>query len=256
MGNLTLSGATSGQITIAPPAVAGTNTLTLPASTGSILTNPLVAGTASVAPLSFTSGTNLTSATAGAFEYDGTSFYGTPIGAQRGIVPGMQYFRLNSSLAGANSTATQSIFGVGVTLSSNTVYEFEAMYAWTKTAGTTSHTVSFLFGGTATINNIYYTINTGGDSVSGQNGYFLDTSSIMFGSPVATAKSIGSFSTLVQNRGFSFRGTVSVNAGGTFIPQYVLSAAPGGAYTVLAGSFFLIYPIGAAGANTSVGTWA
>ena len=51
-------------------------------------------------------------------------------------------------------------------------------------------------------------------------------------------------------------GVISVNAGGTFIPQYTLSAAPGGAYTTAANSYFLIYPIGASGANTSVGTWA
>jgi hypothetical protein len=51
-------------------------------------------------------------------------------------------------------------------------------------------------------------------------------------------------------------GTVSVNAGGTFIPQYQLSAAPGGAYTVALGAYFLIYPVGTSGSNTSVGTWA
>ena len=37
MGNLILGGATSGQITVAPPAVAGTNTATLPAGTGTII---------------------------------------------------------------------------------------------------------------------------------------------------------------------------------------------------------------------------
>lgn len=37
MGNLTLNGATSGQITISPPAVAGTNTLSLPAATDTIV---------------------------------------------------------------------------------------------------------------------------------------------------------------------------------------------------------------------------
>jgi len=35
-----------------------------------------------------------------------------------------------------------------------------------------------------------------------------------------------------------------------------LSAAPGGAYTTAIGSYFLIYPISASGANVSVGTWA
>jgi hypothetical protein len=39
MGTLTLNGATSGQITLAPTAVAGTNTLTLPAATGTVLTS-------------------------------------------------------------------------------------------------------------------------------------------------------------------------------------------------------------------------
>jgi len=39
MGNLTLNGATSGQLTLAPPAVAGTNTLTLPAQTATVLTD-------------------------------------------------------------------------------------------------------------------------------------------------------------------------------------------------------------------------
>jgi hypothetical protein len=37
MGNLTLNGSTSGAITISPPAIAGTNTLTLPAVTGTVL---------------------------------------------------------------------------------------------------------------------------------------------------------------------------------------------------------------------------
>ena len=53
-----------------------------------------------------------------------------------------------------------------------------------------------------------------------------------------------------------FNGTVSINAGGTFTPQYQLSAAPGGAYSTVAGSYFAIWPIGTAGANTSVGPWA
>lgn len=37
MGNLVLNGSTSGSITVSPPAVAGSNTLTLPAATGTVL---------------------------------------------------------------------------------------------------------------------------------------------------------------------------------------------------------------------------
>jgi hypothetical protein len=75
-----------------------------------------------------------------------------------------------------------------------------------------------------------------------------------------TTASATAFDTAITSATFfsmvRVEGTVSVNAGGTFIPQYSLSAAPGGAYTTQIGSYFLIYPISAAGSNTSVGTWA
>ena len=111
-----------------------------------------------MAPFNLTSGTNLTTATAGAIEYDGKVFYGTPQGAQRGVIPGMQFFRLESNLAGANATGAQNTFGVSVTLSTSTIYAFESVIALSKAAGTTSHTISVGFGGSATVNNIGYSI--------------------------------------------------------------------------------------------------
>jgi hypothetical protein len=216
-------------------------------------TGGLVAGTASVAPLKFASGTNLTSATAGAVEYDGKVFYGTPQSTQRGVILGAQFFRLNSGVVGADATSAQSVFGVGVSLSASTVYAFEVNFTLTKTAGTTSHTLSHGFGGTATLNNILY-----------EAVYVTSTAAL----PTGAASNMGSFNTasatVVMAAATSatntfiitYKGTVSVNAGGTFIPQYTLSAAPGGAYTTTAGSYFMIYPIGVSGANTSVGTWA
>ena len=54
MGNLTLNGATSGQITISPPAVAGSNTLTLPAATGTIALSNQVLTWQSVQTANFT----------------------------------------------------------------------------------------------------------------------------------------------------------------------------------------------------------
>jgi len=269
MGNLTLNGATSGQITVTPTAVAGTNTLTLPAATDTLvgkattdtltnktLTGPILsAGTTSVAPLNFTSGTNLTSATAGALEYDGKVIYGTPSGSQRGVILDAQYYRLDSNFAGANSTSVQSIFGVGVTLSSSTVYKFQADFQLYKSAGTTSHTVSMLFGGTATINSIYYIVSIATGTATQSN--FIDTALAEAVVNQATATVINTASsTATLSRYYTMIGMVSINAGGTFIPQYQLSAAPGGAYSTTTNSSILIYPIGAAGANTSVGTWA
>ena len=197
----------------------------------------------------------LGAAVAGEFDYNGTTLLFTPIGTQRGVVPGMQYFRLNGALAGTNVTTAQNVFGVGCTLSASTVYAFEAVYAFSKSGGTTSHNFQLLFGGTATINNIAYTFLrassvtsfTDVSAFNGLGGYIQTAAATAI---VTNWASAGAYFTI------TLRGTVSVNAGGTFIPQYALSAAPGGAYTTAIGSYFSIYPVGAAGSNVSVGTWA
>ena len=197
----------------------------------------------------------LGSAVTGELEYDGKVPYFTPQGLERGVVPGMQYYRLNSALAGANTSVAQNIFGVGVSLSSDTIYEFEAFFPMSKTAGTTSNTISFLFAGTATLNNIGYNIRRSAsltsftDLASSPNGWLY--------TQVATATVVtGARTNASYYDQTIFQGTVSVSVGGTFIPQYKLSAAPGGAYTTALGSYFLIYPVGAAGSNTSVGDWS
>jgi len=339
MGNISLAGATSGQITLSPPAVAGTNTLTLPASTGTLMisaspaiTTPtltgavLAAGTASVAPLDFTAGTNLTTALDGTVEYDGKVFYATPQGTQRGVVPGMQYFRRETTTAGISSNVVQPFFvngnstassisgttltvggtvtgtfsvgqflaaqGItagtyitalgtgtggagtytvnnsqtiasttiqsmyGVTLSSSTVYRFEADFLISKSAGTTSHTLSTLFGGSATVNSIAYLIIA---ASTGSQSTFNFTDTAVTGTAItqASATVVASATTAAAiARYFRVNGIVSINAGGTFIPQYQLSAAPGGAYSVNANSSFSIYPIGASGSDNIVGAWA
>jgi hypothetical protein len=200
--------------------------------------------------------------TTGATEYNGTALYFTPSGTQRGVVPGQQMFVLNTTVTGNNATGAQSVFGLtnGVTLANSTVYAFDFAYALSKTAGTTSHTIGYGFGGTATTNNIAYLRNfqwsssgftsspntAAGDSVTW--GFVQSASSTTLTSEYT---STASMQWMVYGKG-----TVSINAGGTFLPQYSLSAAPGGAYTTQIGSYFLIYPIGAAGANVSIGTWS
>jgi hypothetical protein len=213
----------------------------------------LASGTASGSPLTFQSGTVLTTPASGAVEYDGKVVYTTPAG--RGVSPSMMFYRLNSNRAGNNATGAQSIFGVGVTLEASTVYGFTANFLASKTAGTTSHTFGILFGGTASLNNILYTASVAGALVA--------PPTVGTGTPVVAHLSAASLANLTSatssttiQYGYTYQGTVSVNASGTFIPQYQLSAAPGGAYSTIAGSFFAIWPIGAAGSNTSVGPWA
>lgn len=199
----------------------------------------------------------LSSASAGKFEFDGRVPYFTPLGTQRGVVPGMQFYRLNSAYAGSNVTTAQSVFGVGVTLSASTVYKFEAVYNLIKTAGTTSHGVSTRFGGTATFNNIIYNVaSADGSGTWGATGSGAAFRGTAFNATTAVQVSGSALTAATQVVWLTITGTLSVNEGGTFIPQYSLSAAPGGAYSTQIGSYFLIYPIDAAGANTSVGTWA
>lgn len=263
MSSVQISGNASGAgvLTIAAPNTASNFTLTLPTQTGTLISGTstanavIPAGTATVAPVLLTSGTNLTSATAGAVEYDGKVVYATPIGTQRGIVPTQQYYRLNADLVGANATGAQNIFGVGCTLSASTVYEFEMEFAMSKSAGTTPNAISLGFGGTATTNNIGYSVLEKSNTNSFTNLATNDTIQAYIQTTAATALS-GAQTAATIFYIFLIKGTVSINAGGTFIPQYTLSAAPGGAYSTVAGSYIRIAPLSASGANTSVGTWA
>jgi hypothetical protein len=173
-----------------------------------------------------------------------------------GLVPGELIYRLNTAYAGSNATGAQSVFGVGVTVSASTQYQFEGIYFLNKSAGTTSHTLSVGFGGTATLNNIGYFAQEGDNgtsqttvmSVSQPNTYaFLSaTQTVVMGARTTAANFVYVI----------VKGTVSINGSGTFTPQYSLSAAPGGAYTTQIGSYFKLSPMSASGANTSIGTWA
>lgn len=204
--------------------------------------------------LVLTSDTLSSPAAAGQIEYTSPIFTGTPIGTQRGIVPTQQYYRLDSAYVGSNATGAQSIFGVGVTLSASTVYEFEIAFTMVKTAGTTSHTLAIGIGGTATLNNIYVNgfFNTAGNSTLGATGAPASFASNTASSSVLT----GAITSAAEHWMMLYKGTVSINAGGTFIPQYTLSAAPGGAYSTQIGSYIRINPLSASGAATNVGTWA
>jgi hypothetical protein len=192
--------------------------------------------------------------TAGALEYASPVIYGTPIGTQRGVIPNSQFYRLNSDLAGANATGAQNTFGVSVTLSTSTVYAFESVIALSKAAGATSHTISVGFGGAATVNNISYGIIEKSNTTSFTNLATSDTIQAFIQTASATVMT-GAVASAAAFFMQNIKGTVSINAGGTFTPQYTLSAAPGGAYSTLTGSYFLIYPIGSAGL-INVGTWA
>ena len=204
--------------------------------------------------LALTSDTLVATPAAGNIEYSSPIFTGTPVGTQRGIVPTQQYYRLNADYVGSNATGAQSLFGVGVTLSSSTVYEFEIVFDLSRSAGVTSHTIALGFGGSASLNNILYQGYT--NQLTSATPLGASNSAGSFVSNTAGAATLTAAITTNNTNYFIVKGTASVNAGGTFIPQYTLSAAPGGAYSTIAGSYIRINPLSVSGAATNVGTWA
>jgi hypothetical protein len=211
----------------------------------------LDAGTTAIPAIKFTSGTNLTTADAGAWEYNGSVPFFTPSGTQRGLVPAMQFFRLNANLAGINGTGTQNVFGKSATVSSSTVYRFNAFITLNKTAGSYSHTLTFSIGGSAVFN----TSNWGGIITS--NASALPTALALVGRSTSNSlTATAAITTAAWNITLQVFGTISVATGGTFNLNYALSAAPGGAYSTIIGSCIELWPVGATGADINVGTWA
>ena len=211
----------------------------------------LAAGTATSAPLTLQSGTGLTSATAGAVEYDGTAFYSTPIAAQRGITASEQFYVTGADRSYTpGSGAQSSLLGVGVTLSGSTRYHF-ALKSTVSKAGGGGQALSVAFGGTATLSRLtYYYVTDSAASVTA--GSVNQTSGFSTGTTV-TPNTNAAVPVSIEIFGFI---DVGVSGGGTVIPTIGWSATPG-AVTVGAHSAMRIFPIGASGTgNTSIGNWA
>ena len=119
------------------------------------------AGTATVAPINFTSGTNLTTAAAGAAEFDGTAFYLTSVASSRQVVATEQIINQSGTRTFANSASAQAIFNAtangAITLAGSTTYEFEMMVAVSGLSGS-AHTISlgFAVGGSLTSIGYFY----------------------------------------------------------------------------------------------------
>jgi len=158
-----------------------------------------------------------------------------------------------SDLTGSNVNTAQPVFGStgdAVTVDAGTLYEFEAQYWITRAAGTTSHTTGVLFGGTATFTSIDYLAQ-----VTNPTGNALANVQQIMGSAASLLTLTAANTSATENVQVKLSGTMRINAGGTIIPQFQFSAAPGGAPTIKRGSYFKLRPITSAAA-AAVGPWA
>jgi hypothetical protein len=239
--SLTLSGALTGTSANLSGALSSTSTI----STTSTITGKLTptTGTTSISPLTFTSGTLLTTQTTGAVEMASNYFYATGTSTNgRGLIP-IEHFYLNmSDVALANSTANQNLFPQSITLAVGYYYfEIQANL----TTGNNSHNTAFGLGGTATYSSYIWNSL----AAQGASGNTLSRWNNNTSNPYNLFQS-GTTDTSTQ---IMVKGWFYVFTSGTVAPYIAFGSAPGGSTNaVTAPSFIKIIktPI------NGVGKWA
>jgi len=213
------------------------------------------AGTATVPSTLYASGVTLTTAVAGAIEYDGVAMYGTPNASNRGVLNTTHFMCLAADYTANDSTTAQKVFNIGtgsagaITLPATTAYFMEAVYYITRSVGSNSHTLSTLFALSGTLTGITYTAET-----TSTTGNTLGAVSRIYATAATATAVTGASSSSTENITVVLRGIVRTNTTGTFTPQIQYSSAPGGAPTILTNSWIRLTPIGT-NAVTYVGNW-
>lgn len=165
--------------------------------------------------------------------------------------PGELLRVLSGDDTGTNVATAQPWFPTlgTVAVAADTLYKIDGHLYTTRAAGATSHTTGLLFAGTATLTGIMYTAKV----QVGDTEALLPTSRVV--SRVATNTTCKAASTsTTETVSVDMEGYVRVNAAGTFIPQFIYSAAPGGVPTIKANSSFRLTPCGS-GSFASQGVW-
>jgi hypothetical protein len=262
-GNVTGGNINSGGLASITGNIQGGNlrTVGLVSATGNVTGGNVIgfltptAGTATIPPLDFVSGTLNTTAQAGAVEYDGVVLYGTPQASNRGVLDTTHFMALAIDYTANDSSAAQKVFNIGtggagaVTLPASTAYFMEAVYYITRGVGSNSHTLSTLFAVSSALTGITYTADT-----TSTTGNTLGAVSRIYGTATTAVVVTAASTSSSENITVVIRGIVRTNAATTFTPQIQYSSAPGGAPTVLTNSYIRLTPIGT-NAVTFVGNW-
>jgi hypothetical protein len=213
----------------------------------------LAAGTTTTAPLEFTSGSFLTSSTAGAVEYDGQIFTSSPVALKRGLSPStmLRYNTGTTSIANTSTNAQAWLGAANITVAGSTAYSFRGWFRLFRAAGGTSRILRTEFGGTATLTAINYRVtatNTAAQVVAALSEAYVQSAAAFSITAASTSTTLNNF--------VNMEGVAQINAAGTFIPQLSFSATPGGTATIAEGAYFEMTPIGVNNATINIGHWA
>jgi hypothetical protein len=200
----------------------------------------------------FTSGTLLTTAEDGAFEFNGDAAYLTTDDGNRGVIPVQHIIRADATRTFVSDTNQQAIFNSPsngrLTLETGT-YMFEGQVAMTGMSATSGNGKFSLIGaGTATLGAILWQAY-GGDVGSEQTAAAIGGSWHIIATQTAVNIATAGTSTALC---FLVKGTFEVTGAGTIIPSFAQTTAA--AAVVSVGSYFKCNRIGGTSV-TSIGQW-
>jgi hypothetical protein len=224
---------------------AGAVSIKQPSGTNAALTLP--AGGTTTQPLQWTSGTNLTTAVAGASEFDGTCLYFSPAASSRAVSPSEYIEVISSAYTLTSQTAAQKLLNAttngAVTLPVGT-YEFECSFSLSSLNTGTSSVFGFALGGAATFTQMWQAMARSGTA----------TTATTLQHTFNTAANVALVSSNTTGLGYAFiKGIIRVTVAGTVIPQVSLNTAA--AAVVGTNSYFRAWSVGN-GTVTNVGNWS
>jgi hypothetical protein len=211
--------------------------------------------TANGAPLKFVSGTNLSTAEAGAFEYDGTTFYATPnTSIGRTAVP--------------TTCFTSGIGTSGITLNTNYALFASAQDTITLPVGTYLVTTRFrvAISGSTVSSACQFNIRGDGTAVGSFSwrgtGAILDDGAanayVVAATTLGTAFSVTAASAANPRQYIAFgQGILKITTAGTIIPSYLFPATlTSGTTTLVADNYLVLQSLDTSGTSVKTGAWS
>jgi hypothetical protein len=214
------------------------------------------AGSASQAPVVLTAGTNTSVISAGAVEYNGSVFFGSPAAGQRGLLPAEYLVALASNYTANDSSSLQKVFNVptdgAIAVLANTTYMIEGLYIIAPAINFNAESLQTLFSldGGATLTSIRYVADAS-TGLANASTAIKRTQVASAGAVTVTDAAPGGAAT---NFVVQLRGIIRTNTAGTLTPGFRFTGTPGSAPIVQSNSFFRLVPVGT-GSTTTIGAW-